>query len=204
MGGGGGRFVCWQEGLRQPCPGSLRLSGLAVGTRRPLSHMQAGSRQGGWACAASRASWVTLSFACKRQNLLSFSSPERSFRGAGLWAELCVCSLLMPEPPARCDVVCVSDSGPGAFQFAGSGICPGGFVSCCLETSGNGPVANFVGLPGFVGPLDGNEASWSPGCARVPIKEGWSRVLYAQRSCLQGRRGERRRREPPLSSPPWA
>ena len=93
-----------------------------MGARRPLSHMQAGSRQGGWACGASRASWVTLSFACERLNLLSFSSPERSFWDAGLWAELCVCSPLMPEPPTHCDVVRVSDSGPGAFQFAGSGI----------------------------------------------------------------------------------
>ena len=60
--------------------------------------------------------------ACERLNLLSFSSPERSFWDAGLWAELCVCSPLMPEPPTHCDVVRVSDSGPGAFQFAGSGI----------------------------------------------------------------------------------
>lgn len=47
----------------------------------------------------------------------------------------------------------VSESGPGAFPVCWLGDpVPGDFVSCCLETSGNRPVANYMGLLGFLVP----------------------------------------------------
>lgn len=52
-------------------------------------------RVGLWSITAS---WVTLSFACKKLKRLSFSSPERSSWGPGLWAELRICLPLMPKP----------------------------------------------------------------------------------------------------------
>lgn len=47
----------------------------------------------------------------------------------------------------------MSESGPGAFPVCWLGDpVPGDFVSCCLETSGNRPVANYMGLLGFLVP----------------------------------------------------
>lgn len=55
-------------------------SGYTEDPKRRAVRIQTG-RAGLWSIAAS---WVTLSFACKRLNLLSFSSPERSSQGPGL------------------------------------------------------------------------------------------------------------------------